>query len=115
MPLSHRTAIWTGLAGDRRYSGRNRVFTQSLQAARESNGKDARREKGAPAEEARRQAMRGVPLGHFATKDEISNLALFLCMDAAAYITGPICVCNGGQSLLGSRSFVATPGGNTER
>ena len=77
---------------DRRHSGRNRVFTQALRAAGQSNGKDAGREKGAPAEEARRQAIESVPLGCFATKDEVSNLALFLCTYATAYITGPMCV-----------------------
>ncbi len=59
----------------------------------------------APTEEARRVAMQSVPLGRFASKDEIADLALFLCTDAAAYITGAICVCDGGQSLLGSRTF----------
>ncbi len=63
----------------------------------------------APTAEARRQAMAGVPLGRFATKDEIAALALFLCSEAAAYITGAVCVCDGGQSLLGSRSFTAAP------
>jgi len=61
----------------------------------------------APTEEARRQAMASVPLGRFASKDEIAGLALFLCSDAAAYITGAICVCDGGQSLLGSRDYLA--------
>ena len=60
----------------------------------------------APTEEARRKAMESVPLGRFASKDEIANLALFLSSDAAAYITGAICVCDGGQSLLGSRNFL---------
>jgi len=36
------------------------------------------------------------------TKDEIADLALFLCSDAAAYITGAVFVCDGGQSLIGS-------------
>jgi NAD(P)-dependent dehydrogenase (short-subunit alcohol dehydrogenase family) len=64
----------------------------------------------APTEEARRKAMESVPLGRFATKDEIADLALFLSSDAAAYITGAICVCDGGQSLLGSRNFLAMAG-----
>jgi NAD(P)-dependent dehydrogenase (short-subunit alcohol dehydrogenase family) len=62
----------------------------------------------APTEQARRQAMQSVPLGRFGTKDEIADLALFLCSDAAAYITGAICVCDGGQSLLGSGRFLAS-------
>jgi NAD(P)-dependent dehydrogenase (short-subunit alcohol dehydrogenase family) len=64
----------------------------------------------APTEEARRHATESVPLGRFATKDDIANLALFLCSDAAAYMTGAICVCDGGQSLLGSRNYMATAG-----
>lgn len=64
----------------------------------------------APDPEARRKAMASVPLGRFASKDEIADLALFLCSDAAAYITGAVCVCDGGQSLLGSRTFLAPSG-----
>jgi NAD(P)-dependent dehydrogenase (short-subunit alcohol dehydrogenase family) len=64
----------------------------------------------APTEEARRLATESVPLGRFAAKDDIANLALFLCSDAAAYMTGAICVCDGGQSLLGSRNYMATAG-----
>jgi len=51
--------------------------------------------------------VQSVPLGRFASKDDIAGLALFLCSDAAAYITGAVCVCDGGQSLLGSRNFQA--------
>jgi NAD(P)-dependent dehydrogenase (short-subunit alcohol dehydrogenase family) len=66
----------------------------------------------APTPEARRMAMQSVPLGRFATKDEIADLALFLCTDAAAYITGAIFVCDGGQSLLGSRNLLASTSRN---
>ena len=65
----------------------------------------------APTDEARRKAMASVPLGRFAGKDEIADLALFLCSDAAAYITGAVCVCDGGQSLLGSRNFLGLAAG----
>jgi NAD(P)-dependent dehydrogenase (short-subunit alcohol dehydrogenase family) len=54
--------------------------------------------------------MASVPLGRFASKDDIADLALFLSSDAAAYITGAICVCDGGQSLLGSRNYLGTAG-----
>lgn len=67
----------------------------------------------APTEEARRKAMASVPLGRFAGKGEIADLALFLCSDAATYITGAVCVCDGGQSLLGSRSMFAAAGMTT--
>ena len=61
----------------------------------------------APTPEMRKRVAAGVPLGRFASKDEIAGLALFLCSDAAAYMTGAICVCDGGQSLLGSGNFLA--------
>jgi NAD(P)-dependent dehydrogenase (short-subunit alcohol dehydrogenase family) len=55
----------------------------------------------APTPEIRKQFTRTVPLQRFATKDEIADLALFLCSDAAKFITGAIVVCDGGQSLAG--------------
>jgi NAD(P)-dependent dehydrogenase (short-subunit alcohol dehydrogenase family) len=60
----------------------------------------------APTEEIRQKVMAGVPLRRFATRDEIADLALFLCSDAAAYITGGIYLCDGGQSLVGARPFL---------
>jgi NAD(P)-dependent dehydrogenase (short-subunit alcohol dehydrogenase family) len=42
----------------------------------------------APTAEARKQAMQSVPLRRLGTKDELADLALFLCSDAASYITG---------------------------
>jgi NAD(P)-dependent dehydrogenase (short-subunit alcohol dehydrogenase family) len=48
-----------------------------------------------------------VPLRRFGTKDELADLALFLCSDAAAYITGAIYVCDGGQSLIRSSLSLA--------
>ncbi|HEX2693011.1 MAG TPA: SDR family oxidoreductase [Gemmatimonadaceae bacterium] len=55
----------------------------------------------APTPEIRQQLTRSVPLKRFATKDEIADLALFLCTDAASFITGAVVVCDGGQSLAG--------------
>lgn len=57
----------------------------------------------APTEEARRQVMEGVPLKRFAAISEIAGLALFLASDAAAYMTGAVCVMDGGASLAGYR------------
>jgi len=65
----------------------------------------------APGQEARRRAMAAIPLGRFGTRDEIAGLALFLCSDAASFITGAICVCDGGQSLLGSHALVSAVAG----
>ena len=56
----------------------------------------------APTDEIRTRIAGSIPLRRFATKDEIADLALFLSTDAAAYITGAIFVCDGGQSLTGS-------------
>jgi NAD(P)-dependent dehydrogenase (short-subunit alcohol dehydrogenase family) len=55
----------------------------------------------APTEEVRKQFTRTIPLKRFATKTEIANLAVFLSSDAAAFITGAVVVCDGGQSLAG--------------
>ncbi|MFL5544289.1 MAG: SDR family oxidoreductase [Gemmatimonadaceae bacterium] len=55
----------------------------------------------APTPEIKKQITRAIPLQRFATKDEIADLALFLCSDAAQFITGAIIVCDGGQSLAG--------------
>jgi NAD(P)-dependent dehydrogenase (short-subunit alcohol dehydrogenase family) len=40
-----------------------------------------------------------VPLRRFGTKDELADLALFLCSEAASYITGGSFPCDGGSSL----------------
>jgi len=56
----------------------------------------------APTREIHDKIARAIPLGRFATKDEIADLALFLSSDAARYITGGVFVCDGGQSLTGS-------------
>jgi NAD(P)-dependent dehydrogenase (short-subunit alcohol dehydrogenase family) len=42
-----------------------------------------------------------LPLKRLATKDDIANLAIFLCSDAASYITGAIMYCDGGMSTAG--------------
>jgi len=53
----------------------------------------------APDEESRQRVEQGVPLRRFGTKDELADLALFLCSDAAKFITGGIYLCDGGMSL----------------
>lgn len=47
-----------------------------------------------------------IPLQRYGTKDEIAELAAFLCSPAASYISGAVVVCDGGQSLLGSGGFM---------
>lgn len=55
-----------------------------------------------PTPDIQEQAKSGIPLRRFGTRDEIADLALFLCSDAAAYITGTTVVCDGGSSLTRS-------------
>ncbi|MBI2059808.1 MAG: SDR family oxidoreductase [Nitrospirae bacterium] len=64
-----------------------------------------------PTEESKQKLAASIPLRRYATKDEIADLALFLSSEAAAYITGAVLVCDGGQSLVGSGSFAALMGG----
>jgi len=61
----------------------------------------------APTPEARERVTKGVPLRRFAAIEEIAGLALFLASDAAAYMTGAVCVIDGGASLHGSRLLEA--------
>lgn len=51
----------------------------------------------APAE-FRQQAADACPLGRIAGPDEIANAALWLCTDAASYVTGAVIPIDGGQS-----------------
>jgi NAD(P)-dependent dehydrogenase (short-subunit alcohol dehydrogenase family) len=60
----------------------------------------------APDEAARKRVEKGVPLRRFGTKDELADLALFLCSDAARYITGGIYLCDGGMSLSRPSSWL---------
>lgn len=60
----------------------------------------------APTEEAQRLVERSVPLRRYGTKDELADLALFLCSDAASFITGAVYLCDGGHSLTRPSSLV---------
>jgi NAD(P)-dependent dehydrogenase (short-subunit alcohol dehydrogenase family) len=53
----------------------------------------------APTEEDRRRVEQSVPLRRYGTKDELADLALFLCSPAASFITGAVFPCDGGSSL----------------
>lgn len=64
----------------------------------------------APSEEARRAAIESVPLGRLGTKADVANLALFLCSDAASFLTGGIYACDGGQGMMGPRLLESAGG-----
>ncbi len=55
----------------------------------------------APPGPARDALVQRLPLHRLATKDDIADLVIFLCSDAASYITGSIMVCDGGMSTAG--------------
>jgi NAD(P)-dependent dehydrogenase (short-subunit alcohol dehydrogenase family) len=54
----------------------------------------------APTPKIREMVTAMIPLGRFADKKEIADLALFLCSDSAQFITGTVIPCDGGQSLV---------------
>jgi NAD(P)-dependent dehydrogenase (short-subunit alcohol dehydrogenase family) len=53
----------------------------------------------APTPESRKSFEKMIPLRRFAQKGELADLALFLCSEAAQFITGAVIVCDGGQSV----------------
>lgn len=57
----------------------------------------------APTEAARQAVAASVPLRRMGTKEEIADVATFLCSSAAAYVTGSIYNCDGGTGLIGPR------------
>lgn len=63
-----------------------------------------------PTDEMRQKLINTIPLRRYATKDELADLALFLCSESATYITGAVFVCDGGQSLMGSGAFAQAMG-----
>lgn len=55
----------------------------------------------APAGPVRDAMARQVPLKRLATKDDIADMVVFLCSDAASYVTGAILPCDGGLTAAG--------------
>ena len=53
----------------------------------------------APTPKAREFVTKMIPLGRFGEKNDIADLALFLCSYSASFITGTVMVCDGGQAL----------------
>lgn len=58
-----------------------------------------------PNEQVKNQILRGIPLRRLGTKQDVSNLALFLVSDYASYITGDVITIDGGASL--NKGFLA--------
>jgi len=59
----------------------------------------------APTDEIRSAWMNANPLRRLGTGRDVANMALFLCSDAAAYVTGAIMYCDGGQVLSPGRDY----------
>jgi NAD(P)-dependent dehydrogenase (short-subunit alcohol dehydrogenase family) len=55
----------------------------------------------APAGPIRDALARQLPLRRVATKDDIADMVVFLCSDAAKYVTGAIIPCDGGMTTAG--------------
>lgn len=67
----------------------------------------------APTPQIKAMVTKMIPLGRFADKGEIADLALFLCSDSARFITGTVIPCDGGQSLVTMWSEMAKQFGKT--
>ncbi len=48
------------------------------------------------------------PLRRFGTGDEVAQVALFLCSEAATYVHGTVVYCDGGQVLASARDYRAS-------
>ncbi len=59
----------------------------------------------APTDAHRARVLESVPLRRLGTRDDVANAALFLCSEAASFITGSVLTCDGGQVHSGSRSI----------
>lgn len=55
-----------------------------------------------PSEESKTRLAGAIPVGRYATPEEIADVAFFLASPAASYVNGAVLVCDGGWSLLGS-------------
>ncbi|HEX4934466.1 MAG TPA: SDR family oxidoreductase, partial [Gemmatimonadaceae bacterium] len=62
----------------------------------------------APTPEIRERWAQLNPMRRFGTGEDVAQVALFLCSDAAAYVNGSILYCDGGQVLAGGRDYRAS-------
>ncbi|MBM3735056.1 MAG: SDR family oxidoreductase [Acidobacteria bacterium] len=59
----------------------------------------------APTGADRQRVIGMIPAGRMGTRDDVAQLAVFLCSDAASFLTGAIYRCDGGQALTGPRAL----------
>jgi NAD(P)-dependent dehydrogenase (short-subunit alcohol dehydrogenase family) len=60
-------------------------------------------------EEAQKKLLKTIPLGRFATTEEIAELGIFLCSKKASYITGDVLTADGGSWLVHPSFFDLMP------
>lgn len=60
-----------------------------------------------PTEESRKHVERAIPLRRYGKIEEIADLAVFLCSDAAQYLSGAIIPCDGGRNLAGPPQYLS--------
>jgi NAD(P)-dependent dehydrogenase (short-subunit alcohol dehydrogenase family) len=58
-----------------------------------------------PTEESRKRVEQAIPLRRYGTISEIADLAVFLCSDAAQYLSGAVIPCDGGRGLSGPAQY----------
>lgn len=63
----------------------------------------------APTEESRRKVEQAIPLRRYGRIDEIADLAVFLCSDAAQYMSGAVVPCDGGRAIAGPPQYQSPP------
>jgi NAD(P)-dependent dehydrogenase (short-subunit alcohol dehydrogenase family) len=59
----------------------------------------------ATSEAAAENIRNSIPLRRWGSKDELADLALFLCSPAAGYINGAVITCDGGLGLMGGAAW----------
>ena len=65
-----------------------------------------------PTEESRKQVEQAIPLRRYGRIDEIADLAVFLCSDAAQYMSGAVIPCDGGRAVAGPPQYQSVPARN---
>ncbi len=63
-----------------------------------------------PSDEVKARVAAEIPLGRYGTREEMGELALFLCTPAARYITGHVLHADGGHALGGFGGFARLMG-----
>lgn len=62
----------------------------------------------APTPESHARIAGAIPLGRFASAEEIAEVALFLSTDSARYVTGAVWAVDGGMSLVGFHALAGS-------